>query len=168
MLQNVKFGIIGGLGLHLEDEPFSLGPLSSMGGEIKLNFFSLLLNLVNFWNCFWEVVGFANARQYPEHTWECKHLPSRAVLVENCQNQSRKTFQQWEKLIICSINAFLEAAEFNLVFVYDRFQYQAGSLTWRESFDWQQYQNRKSSSLTKQAVSYFGTICKRMVQSLFW
>ena len=82
--------------------------------------------------------------------------------------QSRKTFQQWEKLIICSINAFLEAAEFNLVFVYDRFQYKAGSLTWRESFDWQQYQNRKSSSLTKQAVSYFGTICKRMVQSLFW
>ena len=38
--ENVKFGIIGGLGLHLEDEPFSLGPLSSMGGEIKLNFFS--------------------------------------------------------------------------------------------------------------------------------
>ena len=147
---------------------FLLDHFPQWGEKLSWISFPLLLNLVNFWNCFWEVVGFANARQYPEHTWECKHLPSRAVLVENCQNQSRKTFQQWEKLIICSINAFLEAAEFNLVFVYDRFQYQAGSLTWRESFDWQQYQNRKSSSLTKQAVSYFGTICKRMVQSLFW
>ena len=35
-------------------------------------------------------------------------------------------------------------------------------------FDWQKYQNIKPSSFNHQAVSYvFGTVCKRIVQSLF-
>lgn len=35
-------------------------------------------------------------------------------------------------------------------------------------FDWQKYQNIKPSSFNNQAVSYvFGTVCKRIVQSLF-
>ena len=43
-----------------------------------------------------------------------------------------------------------------------------GRLLSLSCFDWQKYQNIKPSSFNNQAVSYvFGTVCKRIVQSLF-
>jgi len=57
------------------------------------------------------------------------------------------------------------AAFFNLFFFHF---WQAAKPVIDICFDWQKYQNIKPSSFNNQAVSYvFGTVCKRIVQSLF-
>ena len=131
---------------------------------------------MNFWNFFerlggcggslWPIRG--NIRDShiipsPEHTIAIL-LPSQGVLLLVQKSAKIKPFSEEKG---DELNIFLSsghAAFFNLFFHF----WQAAKPVIDICFDWQKYQNIKPSSFNNQAVSYvFGTVCKRIVQSLF-
>ena len=132
--------------------------------------------MLNFWSCFerlggrggslWPICG--NIRDShiilsPEHTIAIL-LPFQGVLLLVQKSAKIKPFSE-EKRDELNIFFFRSCCIFQSLFFHF---WQAAEPVIDICFDWQKYQNIKPSSFNNQAVSYvFGTVCKRIVQSLF-
>ena len=112
----------------------------------------------------WQYPGLTHHVPSPEHTIAIL-LPSQGVLLLVQKSAKIKPFSEEKG---DELNIFFSsghAAFFNLFFYLF---WQAAKPVIDICFDWQKYQNIKPSSINNQAVSYvFGTVCKRIVQSLF-
>ena len=110
----------------------------------------------------WQYPGLTHHVPSPEHTIAIL-LPSQGVLLLVQKSAKIKPFSE-EKRDELNFFSSGHAAFFNLFFHF----WQAAKPVIDICFDWQKYQNIKPSSFNNQAVSYvFGTVCKRIVQSLF-
>ena len=156
-------------------KPFSLGPLSSMGGKWTWISFPFYWRL-NFWNCFerlggrggslWPIRG--NIRAHTSYRAQstpspyCCHLK---VFYCWCKNRPKSNLSQKKRGTSWTFFFFRSCCIFQSLFFHF---WQAAKPVIDICFDWQKYQNIKPSSFNNQAVSYvFGTVCKRIVQSLF-
>ena len=133
--------------------------------------------MLNFWKCFerlggrggslWPICG--NIRDShiilsPEHTIAIL-LPSQGVLLLVQKSAQIKPFseEKWDELNIFFLQELLHFS-ISFFFIFGRLLLPVIDIC----FDWQKYQNIKPSSFINQAVSYvFGTVCKKIVQSLF-
>ena len=92
----------------------------------------------------------------------CCHLK---VFYCWCKNRPKSSLSQKKRGTSWTFFFLQELLHFSISFFHF---WQAAKPVIDICFDWQKYQNIKPSSFNNQAVSYvFGTVCKRIVQSLF-
>ena len=143
------------------------------GREMNLNFVSVLLKvellerLGGRGGSLWPIRGnirdshiMFRAQSTPSPY--CCHLK---VFYCWCKNRPKSSLSQKKRGTSWTFFFLQELLHFSISFFHF---WQAAKPVIDICFDWQKYQNIKSSSFNNQAVSYvFGTVCKRIVQSLF-
>ena len=171
--KKVKFG---GIAVALPAQTIFSWATFLNGREMNLNFVSVLLN-VELLELVWEVEGGRGGSLWPiRGNIRDSHIMFRAQSTPSpycchlkvfycwCKNRPKSSLSQKKRGT--SWTLFLQdMLHFSISFFHF---WQAAKPVIDICFDWQKYQNIKPSSFNNQAVSYvFGTVCKRIVQSLF-